>query len=229
MFTGIIVEQALVKKVSRGPTSLTLSVEFENDKFMNLEDGESVALDGVCLTAKNVELNMDLSVIAEFDVSHETLAKTKFSLVREGAYLNAEPALRVGDSMGGHYVSGHVEGIGKIVSLVTKGEYLDSVVECSGSWAQDIHQAVFEKGSITIDGVSLTINRVENYTSGFRVHLTMIPETLKKTKWLSYKLGETVNVESDMFAKTVANILKNMLSQKQAVEISKSQETQLDS
>jgi riboflavin synthase len=180
VFTGIVREVGRV-------------VEFDGSRLVvdaatNAERGDSVAVEGVCLTV------LDGSRLA-FDVVPETLSRTTLGGLRPGDRVNIEPALRVGDPLGGHNVQGHVDGIGRVRS---SGEpvWIDAPPE--------ILRYCIEKGSITVDGVSLTIAAIDD--AGFAVAL--IPHTLTATTLGELEPGDPVNLEADVLAKYVERLLE---------------------
>jgi len=180
MFTGIVREVGRV-------------VEFDGSRLVvdaatKAESGDSIAVEGVCLTV------LDGSRLA-FDVVSETLSRTTLGGLRPGDRVNIEPALRVGDPLGGHNVQGHVDGIGHVRSI---GEpvWIDAPVE--------ILRYCIEKGSITVDGVSLTIAAIDD--AGFAVAL--IPHTLTATTLGELEPGDPVNLEADVLAKYVERLLE---------------------
>ncbi len=180
MFTGIVREVGRV-------------VEFDGSRLVvdaatKAESGDSVAVEGVCLTV------LDGSRLA-FDVVPETLSRTTLGGLRPGDRVNIEPALRVGDPLGGHNVQGHVDGIGHVRSI---GEpvWIDAPAE--------ILRYCIEKGSITVDGVSLTIAAIDD--AGFAVAL--IPHTLTATTLGELEPGDPVNLEADVLAKYVERLLE---------------------
>jgi riboflavin synthase len=180
MFTGIVREVGRVVEFD----GLRLVV----DAATKAESGDSIAVEGVCLTV------LDGSHLA-FDVVPETLSRTTLGGLRPGDRVNIEPALRVGDPLGGHNVQGHVDGIGHVRSI---GEpvWIDAPVE--------ILRYCIEKGSITVDGVSLTIAAIDD--AGFAVAL--IPHTLTATTLGELEPGDPVNLEADVLAKYVERLLE---------------------
>ena len=194
MFTGIIEHLATVKKLSlkAGGAELLLDI---GDLAENLKLGESIAINGVCLTVKEVK-----GTVAGFDVSSETLTKTTLGKLRNAEKVNIERALKVGDRLGGHFVTGHVDGIGTIK------EKKQSADQCTMSFSVEkrFTDMMIEKGSVAIDGISLTI--VDVVDGVFSVAL--IPYTLTSTTLGLKKVGDQVNVEIDMLGKWVKKILK---------------------
>ncbi len=205
MFTGIILETGSVRRMVRRGDSYRLEVECKKVSE-GLGVGESVAVNGVCLSV--VENTKGLS----FDVVANTVKNTNLKRITPGDNVNLEPALKAGDMMSGHMVSGHVD-----------GEYrIKSVGKTSGGWAIDVSfgrgddKYLVPKGSVAIDGISLTVGEV--HSSFFRIFI--IPHTLENTTLKLKKNGDYVNVEFDMMGKYAgknkngSSITKKMLSEK---------------
>jgi len=194
MFTGIIEYLAAVKKLSQkaGGAELLLDI---GDAAENLKLGESIAVNGACLTVKEVK-----GTVAGFDVSSETLTKTTLGKLRNAEKVNIERALRVGDRLGGHFVTGHVDGRGIIKNKKQSAD------QCTMSFSVEnkLTDMMIEKGSVAIDGISLTI--VDIVGGVFSVAL--IPYTLTSTTLGLKKIGDQVNIEIDMLGKWVKKILK---------------------
>ena len=181
MFTGLIAETGRIEKSgTRIAVETTLAGE--------LEQGDSIAVNGVCLTA--VEINGNRF---EADVMEETLRLTSLGALQEGDAVNLELALRVGDRLGGHFVQGHVDGTGTIESI----EELEHSRLVRITTGQDLLRYIARQGSIAVDGVSLTVVDVDD--QGFSVSL--IPETLERTTLGSAGEGDPVNLEVDIFAR----------------------------
>lgn len=212
MFTGLVQEKARIVELSQSKSQMKVKVEFQGDSFLNMSEGDSIMIDGVCLTARDLELDLELAVTAWFDVSHETLSSTRLSSLKSGDSVHAEASLKAGDPVGGHFVTGHVEGTGEISSILKKGEFIDAVILFKGSFKEKVATNILCKGSIAIDGVSLTVNSVDETDQELRVGLTLIPETIQKTKWSEYKVGDLVNIETDMLVKTVSHVVTRFLS-----------------
>jgi|SRR5579862_2622394 len=179
MFTGIVREVGRVAEFD----GHRLVVEAQT----TAAQGDSVAVDGVCLTA------VDGSRLA-FDVVDETLSRTTLGDLKPGDRVNLEPALRAGDALGGHYVQGHVDGVGTVRSAGTE-VWIDAPVE--------LLRYVVVKGSITVDGVSLTVAALDE--QGFAVAL--VPHTLAATTLGELEPGEAVNLETDVLAKYVERLV----------------------
>jgi riboflavin synthase len=161
--------------------------------------GASIACDGCCLSAVTIRPDGKGSVFT-VDVSNETLSKTTLGSWYVGRPVNLERALRAGDELGGHIVSGHVDGVAQIVDMREDGESL----RVSFELPQHLAPFVAPKGSVALEGTSLTVNEV----SGLRFGVNLIPVTLTETTWGRKKPGDEVNVEIDLFARYVARIME---------------------
>jgi riboflavin synthase len=193
MFTGIVRERGIVVAFERPGGDLRLSV----DAPMTASDadlGDSVSVSGACLTVAALDGN-----VISFDVVRETLSRTRLGDLMEGDAVNIEPALRGADQLGGHFVQGHVDGIGIVRSVEPEGAGKRVWVEA----ATDILRYCVEKGSIAVDGVSLTIAQLDE--QGFAVAL--VPYTLKETTLDSLRPGDPVNLEVDVLAKYVERLV----------------------
>ena len=189
MFTGLIEDMGTVTALTRVPQGLRLTVR---TRFEDLHHGSSVAVDGVCLTAVDLR---DGQFTA--DVSAETLSRTTLGTLEQGNRVNLERPMALGDRLGGHLVLGHVDGIGEVVSKTPVGEGVRVELRLPAS----LQKYVVEKGSIAIDGISLTVNEVHDPD---RIALFLIPETLRATK----PMGPRVNLEADILAKHVERLLQ---------------------
>ena len=193
MFTGIVREVGKVAAVSGGSDGIRLEVAAPAAAAAT-DVGGSVAVGGCCLTAVSV----DGGVIA-FDAVPETLARTTLGGLSRGARVNIEPALRAGEPLGGHYVQGHVDGVGRVLSVEEEGDGRRILFEAPAG----IRRYVVEKGSITVEGTSLTV--AELRPDGFAVAL--IPHTLAETTLGELAAGDPVNLEVDVLAKYVERLL----------------------
>jgi riboflavin synthase len=193
MFTGIVREVGRVVGVEGDGEGRTLVVEAPATA-PSTAVGDSVSIDGVCLTAEAVDGDR-----LRFHAVLETLRRTSLGQLSEGSDVNVEPALRAGEPLGGHYVQGHVDGLGAIGSVETEGNGLRVVVEAP----PEIVRYCVEKGSITVDGVSLTV--AELLEDGFAVAL--IPHTLEATTLRHLAPGQPVNLEADVLAKYVERLV----------------------
>ena len=196
MFTGIVQGTGNVQSVS-GESILTIGIQIPSTE--DLEVGGSVAIDGVCLTATSV------GDTVTFDIIPETLERTTLGSLACGSDVNVERALKFGDELGGHLLSGHIMGTAEIVSVVNQ----DYQIQCPISMAEFIQ----EKGFNAVDGISLTVGE----TSGdgcFDVHI--IPETLRLTTLGSKGVGDQVNIEIDAMTQAVVETTKRMMANKEA-------------
>lgn len=199
MFTGIISDIGRLRRIVPGvDTRLEIETRFDPD---GIALGASIACSGICLTV--IEKGRD-SGQAWFAVqaSQETLARTTLGTWRTDHRINLERALKAGDELGGHLVSGHVDGVGEIVSRTAVGGG-DGSTEFVLRAPSALMPFIAAKGSIALDGVSLTVNRVEND----RFFINLIPHSLQETTFGQAQAGQPVNVEIDMLARYVARIL----------------------
>jgi riboflavin synthase alpha subunit len=193
MFTGIVREVGSVTSVTGGEEGIRLEIEAPVTAS-RVEIGGSVAINGVCLTAENVE-----DARLTFHAVPETLSRTTLGELGRGAAVNLEPALRAGEPMGGHIVQGHVDGIGRVQSIEAEGEGLRVIIEASA----DTLRYCVEKGSITVEGVSLTVAELHDDAFG----LALIPHTIAETTLARLVPGQRVNLEVDVLAKYVERLL----------------------
>ncbi|HEV7605985.1 MAG TPA: riboflavin synthase [Steroidobacteraceae bacterium] len=198
MFTGIVQEVgALLRLEARtgadSSEDCRIEVGFTNISRERLNLGDSICVDGVCLTVAALE---SASFFA--DVSGETLRVTTLGAKRAGARVNLEPSLRVGDSLGGHWVSGHVDGIAEVVGTRADARSL----EVQFSSPKSLARYIARKGSVTLDGVSLTVNTVD----GVKFTVNLIPHTLEVTTLGALAAGSCVNLEIDLLARYVERL-----------------------
>lgn len=194
MFTGIIELLGEVKQVKRHANSATITVDIAQ-MSEGVNAGDSIAINGACLTITHIKGSE-----ASFDVSAETLSKTTIGELRISDRVNIENSLRIGDKLGGHFVTGHVDGIG----VIKKKEIQTGQCTMWFSANKDLVSMMIKKGSIAVDGISLTI--VELKEGLFSV--VLIPYTLNATSLGFKKVGQRVNIETDMIGKWVKKILK---------------------
>ncbi len=192
MFTGLIEDVGNVSEIKSRNNYRILTIE---SKIITdeLKLGDSVSCDGACLTVVNKS-----SVKFSVEASQETAAVTILKSYNKGSRLNLERALKVGSRLGGHFVTGHIDCIGAVVSLVTVGESLQINV----SYDKLFDKYVIEKGSVAINGISLTINE----KSSGSLSVNLIPHSVKNTTVSNWKKGDPVNLEFDMIGKYVLNI-----------------------
>jgi riboflavin synthase len=200
MFTGIITDIGTIRsREDRGDTRLVIGTAYDTD---TIDLGASIACSGACLTVVDKGADADGHWFA-IDASGETLARTAPGMWDEGRRLNLERALKIGDELGGHIVTGHVDDIGRIVSVEPVGDSVTVTVAAPASLAPHIAA----KGSITVDGVSLTVNEVADQPDG-EAHFTLniIPHTQEMTTLNEAAAGRPVNLEIDILARYLARM-----------------------
>ncbi len=201
MFTGIIKTVGVIqgsKPASGG--GLTLSIEFGSNEDISLEPGMSLAVNGVCLTVTSVR-----EPVVEVDVSSETVERTTFSTLARGTKVNLEPALTPGTPLDGHFVSGHVDGTVDVLNISKKG--------CEHgfrfSYPEKLAPFLARKGSVALDGISLTVNRVEEEFFTTKI----VPYTFENTILNRRKPGDAMNLEVDLLARYLYNFWQSGTSQ----------------
>lgn len=193
MFTGIITDIGTIRAVeTAGDTRFEITTEFDTAAIVL---GASIACSGACLTV--IETGSDWFAI---EASAETLSKTSLGDWQTGTRINLEQALRIGDELGGHIVSGHVDGSAKVVSITAEGDSHRVVLEAPSELAKFIAS----KGSVALDGVSLTVNEVEETRFGVNI----ISHTWTQTTFDTLGVGDHMNMEIDMLARYVARMLE---------------------
>ena len=197
MFTGIITDVGRIEAVeARGDLRLRIGCGYD---MADVDLGASIACSGVCLTV--VDKNEGWFAV---DVSAETQSRTAPGLWSEGNRLNLERALRLGDELGGHIVTGHVDGIGEIEEVDRVGDSLALVIAAG----PDLAPYIAPKGSIALDGVSLTVNRVDQDRDRVRFGINLIPHTAAQTTFGDVKPGRRVNIEIDVLARYIGRMLE---------------------
>jgi riboflavin synthase len=199
MFTGIV--SAVGEIIEMRPIGerrrLTIATAYD---AASVDVGASIANAGVCLTVVGVEKRAGGSLIS-FDVGAETLAVTTLAAWREGSRVNLERSLRVGDELGGHMVSGHVDGVAEILAR----RDFDGMAHFRFSAPKDCAKFIAIKGSVALDGTSLTVNAVE----GDKFEVLLIPHTLEVTTWNERKASDRVNLEVDQMARYAARLIES--------------------
>lgn len=188
MFTGIVEAKGIVKRLGKN------KIDIESLLIKDSKIGDSISINGVCLTI--TEKNKS---IASFDISTQTRQKTSLGKLKIGEQVNTERALKAQDRLGGHFVTGHVDGVGKIFKITQTSE--DTIFEIE--IPDDLSKYIISKGSIAIDGVSLTIADI--YKNRFST--SVIPHTLKVTNLSKKKKGDAVNIEVDLIGKYIEKLL----------------------
>ncbi|MCB2181455.1 MAG: riboflavin synthase [Desulfobulbaceae bacterium] len=193
MFTGLIQGQGTLLAVRPSGGGMVFAVEADFE-LSDPEEGESIACNGVCLTAKNISGRR-----FEVDVSPESLSRTNLGKLAVGMKMNLERALRLSDRLGGHIVSGHIDATSKVLERKPEGDF----VRFTFSVPTGLGRYIIEKGSITINGISLTVNHCDERSFS----VSIIPHTLMVTTLGPLKQGDTVNIEVDLIGKYVEKLL----------------------
>jgi len=188
MFTGIVRAVGRLRSLDARGGDARLVIDTGTLPLTRIATGDSIAVNGVCLTVARLE-----NAAFAADVSRETLAVTTLGELRIGASLNLEPALAAGDPLGGHYVSGHIDGVAQVISCADDARSVRVELELPAG----LERYVARKGSICVDGVSLTVNGVR----GARCEVNLVPHTLVATNARDWQAGSRVNCEVDMIAR----------------------------
>jgi riboflavin synthase len=205
MFTGIIEEVGKVANIEQRGENRRLTVE-ASITSKQLKTGDSIAVSGVCLTALDIKPKSFSA-----DLAPETWTRTSFSRLRNGALVNLELPMKADGRFGGHIVQGHVDGIGKLIALE---RIVDSDGRDSENWwlhieiPSEIEKYTVFKGSISIEGISLTIAKLERNRDAFTCKVAIIPHTVEMTNLGSLKPGDPVNLEADLIAKYAEKMMK---------------------
>ena len=197
MFTGIVEEAGVIENITPTKKSIELTVR-ANVCGRGLKVGASVAVNGCCLTAVKVSARGKFKLI-QFDLLQESWRRTNFQFARPGSLVNLERSLRANGELGGHFVTGHVDGLGKIIRWERAGK--DHVLDIAAP--ADVMRYVVFKGSIAVDGISLTVAAVQE--KSFRIWI--IPHTFEVTALRERKVGDAVNLEADLLGKYVEKFL----------------------
>jgi riboflavin synthase len=193
MFTGIITDIGEV--VARDGGRFTIACRYPAD---SIAIGASIACSGCCLTVTDIRAHNDKRTAVTVDVSNETLSITTLVSWRPGTRVNLERSLKMGDELGGHMVAGHVDGLARILEVRPDGDSMRYTFEIP----PELARFVARKGSVALNGTSLTVNEVSGNTFGVNV----IPHTLKVTTWGAARAGDSVNFEVDLMARYVARL-----------------------
>lgn len=193
MFTGIIEEKGIIKNIRKNPTSAVITIQAEK-VLEGTKIGDSIAVNGVCLTVTSMGKDFFTA-----DIMHETLRRSSLSAATGGSLVNLERALQVGARFGGHIVAGHIDGTGKILGIRDD----DNAVWYRISADSKLLRYIIEKGSVAIDGISLTVAEVR--TDSFSV--SVIPHTRANTTLSRKRIGDVVNIENDCIGKYVEKLM----------------------
>jgi riboflavin synthase len=189
MFTGIIEEIGFIQQITSSNVKVKCKKVLENVKL-----GDSIALNGVCLTVTQIYENAFMA-----DISPETFKVTTLKILKQSNLVNLERAIQIGERFGGHIVYGHIDGIGKCSTLTKNNDFYELKI----SIPTEIERYVVKKGSISIDGISLTIAEVKDKT----IKIAIIPHTFENTNLKTLQVGSLVNIETDIFARYIEKFL----------------------
>lgn len=194
MFTGIIEAVGNISAITSKGSDFEVSVNCDTLDLADVKIGDSIATNGICLTVVKLTAN---SYVA--DLSIETLSRTAFNYYKVGQAVNLEKAMLPTTRFGGHIVSGHVDAVAEVIECRTSGRAIDIWIRVSSQ----IEKYLSEKGSVTVDGVSLTVNAVR----GNEFKLTIVPHTVVETTIADFKVGNKVNIEVDVLARYIERLL----------------------
>ncbi len=210
MFTGLIEEICTVKSAHTTGDGMQLTIDL-GKLADETKIGDSIAINGVCLTVARLQ-----GGLAGFDVSGETLAKSTLSELKPSSEVNAERAIKAIDRLGGHFVQGHIDGTATIKAIDKLGQFADIKFVAN----PELLNQMIVKGSVAVDGISLTIvNMEENSFS-----TTIIPKTLEKTTLGKAKIGDVLNIETDIIVKIIKKQLEKILPQQEKLTVEKLKE-----
>lgn len=198
MFTGIIEAVGAIKAINVNAQGARLVIATNNLDMSDVKLGDSIATNGICLTVVDFD-NASYSV----DVSNETLQRTGFASYQVGSKVNLEKAMLASTRFGGHMVSGHVDGVSEVLAINNNGNSWEYWL----SMPSELAHYIAEKGSVTIDGTSLTVNALAEDGSKGKFRLTIVPHTVKETIFAQYQVGTKVNLEVDLIARYLERLL----------------------
>ena len=210
MFTGLIEAVCTIKSIRQAGGGATLVVDL-GDLGRDSKIGDSIAINGVCLTISELSVN-----IATFQLSAETLKKSALGRLKPGSPVNVERAMKATDRFGGHFVQGHIDGTATIKAIKRTGQFAD--IEFAAK--PELLDQMVVKGSVAVDGISLTIASMDD--NSFSVAL--IPETMKRTTLGTAKVGDIVNVETDIIVKTIKKHIDKIMPPKQSLTVDRLKE-----
>lgn len=212
MFGGLVWSSVKVSNLRiRESGGLDLEVAFEDDRTKDWSIGDSIAIDGVCLTIVKISSGQQPSKFL-FEVSPETLSRTTLGQLKVGDLVHLEAALAVGDRIGGHMLSGHVDATAPVSKVFKEGDFLNIEWKLENKARDLVAPFLVEKGSVAVSGVSLTVNSVRDEDKATYFEVMLIPHTLEITKLGSLKVGDLVNIEADMLAKMVTKYAQRALT-----------------
>lgn len=202
MFTGIIEAVGAIKAINVNAQGARLVIATNNLDMSDVKLGDSIATNGICLTVVDFD-NTKGGGSYSVDVSNETLQRTGFASYQVGSKVNLEKAMLASTRFGGHMVSGHVDGVSEILAINNNGNSWEYWL----SMPKDLAHYIAEKGSVTIDGTSLTVNALAEHGSTGKFRLTIVPHTVKETIFDEYQVGTKVNLEVDLIARYLERLL----------------------
>jgi len=198
MFTGIIEATGHISAIETNGEDSRFVFNTEKLELSDMKLGDSISVNGVCLSIVKKENNSFSA-----DLSKETLSLTSFSNLKVGSRINLEKAMMLSDRINGHMVSGHVDGIGKILNKVDEGRSIKYTIE----FPAELTRFISKKGSVSVDGVSLTVNDVVNNKDNNTFDVNIIPHTLSETIFLEYEKNAEVNIEVDQIVRYLDQLI----------------------
>jgi len=211
MFTGIIAAVGKITAIKNNEKDMTITVHAGGLDMSDVKLGDSIANNGVCLTVTHLTKDS-----FNADVSYETIKLSGFSAIKTGFLINLEKAMQMNERFGGHIVSGHVDGVGEITAITPLGNAVEYWIKAP----DELARYIAKKGSITVDGVSLTTNDID----GAKFKLTIIPHTISETIMQQYVVGSRVNLEVDV----ISRYLERLMLGDQASEPSHKQQSTME-
>jgi len=202
MFTGIIEAVGSIKAININAQGARLVIATNSLDMSDVKLGDSIATNGICLTVVDFDSSNNSGSYSA-DVSNETLQRTGFANYQVGSKVNLEKAMLASTRFGGHMVSGHVDGVSEVLAINNNGNSIEYWL----SMPSDLAHYIAEKGSVTIDGTSLTVNALSEGASQGKFRLTIVPHTVKETIFAEYKVGTKVNIEVDLIARYLERLL----------------------
>ena len=210
MFTGLIETICTVKSVGQSLGGAVLTVDL-GELAKDSKIGDSIAINGACLTVAELRDNL-----ATFQLSAETLIKSALGRLKPSSPVNVERAMKATDRFGGHFVLGHIDGTAAIKAIQTHGDFADIIFAAD----RELLDQMVVKGSVAVNGISLTIANMDDHSFS----VAIIPQTLKRTTLGTAKVGDAVNIETDMIVKTIQKQLAKILPQEQTLTVERLKE-----
>ncbi len=215
MFTGIVEQTGLLRSIRPQPGGKRIEIDL-GPLAQGVKLGDSIAVSGVCLTASALS-----GAVAAFDVSAETLARSTLGRLQTGAAVNLERAMPADGRFGGHFVQGHIDGLGRIAAIRRQAAFAEFRIEAPAA----LLARMVEKGSVALDGISLTIASLD----AAALTIAVIPATLAQTTWKDSRPGDAVNIETDILAKILLRQLKTLAGRDAALTLDKLQQMGFES